>query len=401
MVRHVSIIFCVFFLFLTACVPDLDKDDDTKQLVEQDEQGEQKKEVEITPELETTKQEYRTVVEFEEGVARGHILYGVKNRLDIDELGTGLMRLSKAHFSPDKYVYQDGQYLDSGTIESWLEPQSEDNPAGMNPPRPDPKDYKDLSKKEKQKFFQTYFEKHPSYLSYIVEQNYLLQGKDDQLNLGGVSLAISMNKVFSYQIKDENDRQYDGQVDLDPKKVNHAAKEAAESIVQQVREIDHLREVPLMIALYQEQTVESLVPGHFFAKTVVDAGDDTIGDWEALEEQYFLFPSKEAKDTHRGDYDKFQQFKTQIEEYFPNFIGVVGKGFYKNNELQHLNIEIPIKFYSQTEVISFTQYVAGLVAKQNPFQEEIPLDVTISSAEGPEAVIVREANDEEPFVYIY
>jgi protein involved in sex pheromone biosynthesis len=305
------------------------------------------------------------------------------------------MRLSKSTFSPDRYIYQEGQYLTQDKIESWLEHKSKDNAEGLNPSLP--KNYDDMSVDQKI----AYLTDHPSYLSYVTEQDYLVQSGKNKLKLGGISIAVSMAKVYSFKVEDENGGQYRREVDLDPSVAKEKAKQYAESIVKRLRQIDGLQEVPIVIGLYQEETAESLVPGNYFAKTVVEAGDQSIGNWDKVNESHVLFPSSQASEKFKADSDRFDKFRKDIQHYFPNFVGVIGKGFYKQQELQHLTIDIPIKFYGETEVISFSQYVSGLLSdKNNPFPD-VPTAVYISSTQGPEALVVRKPDMDEPFVHVF
>ncbi|HET7579919.1 MAG TPA: CamS family sex pheromone protein [Bacillales bacterium] len=410
MYRRISIIAGLVLVVLAGCnPPGLSQKNETKKIVQKADHGKKEKKVQVTPKIKSTDQ-YRTVANFKPGATRGHILYGVDNRLDIDELQTGLMRLSKSTFSPDKYIYEDGQFLDQSTIESWLENKDMNkhqvqksngkmvtvpiNPDGLNPELP--KGYHDFSWQKKQAFL----EKNPSYLSYIVEQGYLVQS-DNKLKLGGVSLAISMANVYTTRIKDSDGKLHDVRVPLDTSVAKKKAKKYAQTVLKRLLSLNpSLKKVPIVIGLYQEESADSIVPGSYFAKTVVHPGDNSIGDWKPINESHVLFPSPNAKENHKADADRFAQFTNKIQKYFPNFIGVIGKGFYKNGELQHFTVEIPIKFYGETEVISFTQYVTGLVSS-GLLDKQVPLDVYISSSEGPEAIIVRKPDMDQPFVHIY
>lgn len=403
MYRQTTIlIVCAILLFLSGCVPGMEKEDhQKKQIVNDEEKGKQEKKVEITPKAQTSDEYYRTIAGFKEGPARGNITYGVDNRLDIDELETGLMRHSQADFSPDDYIFQEGQYLSSDNIEDWLQNKSKkekkhSNPEGLNPKLP--KNYQGRSWRKKKKFLKN----HPSYLNYVVEQNYLKEDKKDQLKLGGVSIALSMNKVFSYQIEDSKGLQHKVDVKLNHDDIVKAAQKDAGIILKRLRKNDDLKDVPVVIALYQEQQSDSIVPGHYFSKTMVKAGKTKIGKWHSLKESYAFFPSDGNKGDHKADADSFDKFKSDIEKYFPNFVGVVGKGFYKKDDLQKLSVNIPIKFYSKTEVISFAQYISGLVdEKRFPFPKEVPVEVNISSSKGQEALVVRNPDMDKPFVHIY
>ena len=61
----------------------------------------------------------------------------------------------------------------------------------------------------------------------------------------------------------------------------------------------------------------------------------------------YLFPSTDAQEAHRDDVTAFLNFKQDVEEYFPNFNGVIGRAFYIGDQLQDLNITIPIQFYGK------------------------------------------------------
>ena len=64
-----------------------------------------------------------------------------------------------------------------------------------------------------------------------------------------------------------------------------------------------------------------------------------------------------------------------------------------------LSIDIPIQFYGKTEAIGFTQFVTGKVMEH--FPDYIAVEVNVSSVNGPEALIVKKAEQKEPFVHIY
>ena len=112
----------------------------------------------------------------------------------------------------------------------------------------------------------------------------------------------------------------------------------------------------------------------------------------------FSLPRMQQND-HRDDVTAFLNFKQDVEEYFPNYNGVIGRAFYIGDQLQDLNITIPIQFYGKTEGIGFTQYVTGLVMEH--FPKYLSVSVSVTSVDGPEALIVRKANETEPFVHIY
>ena len=101
--------------------------------------------------------------------------------------------------------------------------------------------------------------------------------------------------------------------------------------------------------------------------TNINKNSSTINKWQELNEEFYLFPSTEAENKYRDDVNTFTNFKEDVEQYFPNFNGVIGRAFYMDDQLQSLNIDIPIQFYGNSEAIGFTQYVAGLIMERFPY----------------------------------
>ena len=78
---------------------------------------------------------------------------------------------------------------------------------------------------------------------------------------------------------------------------------------------------------------------------------------------------------------------------------LIGRAFYKNDQLIDLSIDIPIQLYGEAEVIGFTQWATSLV--MDHFPDYIKVEVNVTSVNGAEALIVKNAGDKEPFVHIY
>ncbi len=116
-----------------------------------------------------------------------------------------------------------------------------------------------------------------------------------------------------------------------------------------------------------------------------------------MDEQYVLFPSANNDERYRETDTAFRNFKQAIDDYFPSFVNVIGRGFYTNSTLNSLQIEIPIQFFGKSETIGFMQYLTGLITDYLP---NVQIEVSVTSINGPEALIVKEAG-EEPYVHIY
>ncbi|WP_141992750.1 CamS family sex pheromone protein [Bacillus sp. B4EP4a] len=387
--RKHSILGMILILLLAGCAPSFEE----KQEVVQD--SKDKKETAIIPKYKISEEYYQTILPFEPSKARGLVVSNLNTRYDIEEFENGLMRLAQTQFDPEDYLFQEGQMLDSSTISSWLNRKYTDSQLkekkmkasenlGLNPVDPGKGD---IDKRN---------EENPIYLAHILEHNYLVKTKDNSVSLGGVVIGLALNSVHYYQ-KEAFGATYENKIDS--KKLKQEGEKIAAEVLKRLRKNDKLKNVPITIALFEQNEKSSVVPGNFISYTNIDKNSDNIGKWTNLNEEYFLFPSASAEKKYRDDVNTFTNFKEDVEEYFPNFNGVIGRAFYMDDQLQSLNIDIPIQFYGNSEAIGFTQYVAGLVMER--FPNYIAVQVSITSVNGPEALIVREANQDEPTVHIY
>lgn len=384
--RKILVATCSLILLLSACTPSFDKKEEVVQ------ETENTKEKAIIPNYKISDSYYRTILPFKPGEARGLVVENVNTRFDINEFETGLMRMAQDSFPSDKYYFQEGQYIDGDTIRSWLKRKLTDEQLakedknfkniGLNPANPGKGTLEAQNKK------------NPIYLSHILEHNYLVK-KDDKVQLGGVVIGLSLNSVHEYV----QEKGYPREVKIEDKEIEKHGKEIAKEVLSRIRKIDGLENVPIVIALFKQEASNSITPGSFFAKANITGNDNRIDTWKQVDEEYFVFPSTEAMGNYREDALRFDAFKANIEKYFPNYTGVIGKGFYQDSHLQSLSIQIPMQFYGKAEAIGFTQYVTGLVMEQ--FPTYMAIEVYISSVRGPESIIVRDAGEEKPFVHIY
>lgn len=387
--RKHSIWGLLLVLLLAGCAPSFDDEQEVVQ------DSKDKEETAIIPKYKISDEYYQTILPFEPSKARGLVVSNLNTRFDIEEFENGLMRLAQTQFDPDDYYFQEGQVLDSSTISSWLnrkytksqlkeEELKESENVGLNPMDSGKGDIKKRS------------EENPIYLAHILEHDYLTKTKDNKVELNGIVIGLALNSVYYYQ-KEEYGATYEAKIDS--KKLKAEGEKIADEVLKRLRKMDKLKDVPITIALFEQNEKSSVVPGNFISYTNISENSNRIGKWNDLNEKYYLFPSTAAEKKYRDDVNSFTNFKEDVEEYFPNFNGVIGRAFYMDEQLQSLNIDIPIQFYGNSEAIGFTQYVAGLVMER--FPSYIAVQVSITSTNGAEALIVREANQDEPTVHIY
>jgi protein involved in sex pheromone biosynthesis len=362
------------FVLLAGCLPQQDTEEEILQNDPEDEQ-----ETSIVPGHQLDEENYPIIIPYEPSEARGVITNQVANRLDIDELEEGLMRHSKDLYDPEEYFFQEGQYLTTDMVFGLID--------DLNPVI---EDAEDLETDEEVEFH----EENPRYLSHILEQNFLQRVDGESVELAGISIGIAMKSVYRFQVDG-----IDHQEEIPESEMLAQGEQIAQEILDHIREIEGLENIPVMMAIYREAEQSSPIPGNFVVRTTVDSGDNSIGDWESLGEERILFPSDEGREKYFDDHEVVSSFGVEIAEYFPNYVGIIGEGFYIDEELQRLSIEIPIEFYGKAEVIGFTQYTYGLV--QEMFENYFELEIKVTSSHDVESIIYRPVNAESPTVHIF
>ncbi|MBY7142680.1 CamS family sex pheromone protein [Virgibacillus sp. NKC19-3] len=365
--KKLSVLLVGTLLLITSCAPNIGNDDE----ISQDEESEE--ETAIVPSSQLTDESYRMILPYEPSAARGVTVNQIANRVDIDEMEEGLMRHSMQAYDPEDHYFQEGQYITEDMVLQWIDE--------LNPDVDDDAD-KDVH------------EENPRYLSHILEQNYLVRGDEDSVHLDGISIGLALKSVYQFEADGAEHTE-----DIPMDEMMEQGEEMAQSILEEMRQIEGLENVPIMFGIYREEEQSSPVPGNFVAKTNVDGGDTTIGNWDSIDEETVLFPSEEGQEDYFDDHEIVTSFGNEIAEFFPNYTGIIGEGFYINEELQKLTIEIPLEFNAKAEVIGFTQYTNGLV--QDMFADYYDLEINITSSNQMESLIYREAGEESPTVHIY
>ncbi|PKR76692.1 hypothetical protein CEY16_12805 [Halalkalibacillus sediminis] len=386
--RKFTIIFILTGFALAGCAPDYEQEDEVIQ--ETDETMDEQRF--IVPNNNLSEDNYSTILPYQPSAARGVITNQVANRYDIDELEQGLIRQSKDYFDTEEYLFQEGQYISGDEALNWIESNTlsdEQLQEYLVEPNPDVT-MEALREGEEAGVWK------PRILSHILEQNYLVRAEESRVELAGVSIGIAVKSQFTYQTEIGGPTYYG---DIPEEYILEHGKEIADDILKKVRNKEALQEVPVVIALYKENERGAIKPGNFMQKTYVEPLDMTTNEWESVNEQYVLFPSNQAEEEYYEHAEMMQDFTNGVSDYFPNYIGVVGNGFYIDDELQELSINIPIEFQGKQEVVGFTQHIYGLI--QEHFPNYFDVEVTVESPTKQESVITKDAGDEEPFVHIY
>lgn len=347
----------------------------------------------VTQAIEARDSYYQMVIPFKPAAARGLAQRQVSSSLELEEVELGLMRHSTGAFKPENYAYQEGQLLTSEDVSRLLGRKGESG-EGFVPLNPA---YANGKAEVAEDQFVEANKKSPLYLASLVEQNYMTK-TDGGYQLGGVSFALILNREYVFQAPNFGPTYTEK---LDEKKVIAEGERMANELVAQLRKREDFKDLDINVALYMKASQGSPTPGNYVKSAFVGtAAKVTASDWKDVDETYYYFPSAKATTEVRDDAQKFSLFSDRIADVFPDFSGMIGKGFYQNGELSRIEIDIPIQFYSRAELVGFTQHVVGLLENRWEYNRNVPVRINVTSLGGEQEVtIVFEESMDSPKVY--
>ena len=131
----------------------------------------------------------------------------------------------------------------------------------------------------------------PIYLAHILEHDYLIKNDKGNVTLGGVTIGLALNSVYYYKKTSDGDT---FEQKIPQSEMVREGKKIAEEVVKRMRNMKGLKDVPITIALFEQESKSSVVPGNFITYSTVDKGSATLNSWEKVDEKYYLFPSTDA-----------------------------------------------------------------------------------------------------------
>ncbi|MBC3050014.1 CamS family sex pheromone protein [Staphylococcus capitis] len=344
---------------------------------------------------------YRTILPFKESQARGLLQDNMANGYNGEDFESGLLTLSKEVFPTNKYLYQDGQYLDKKTINAYLNPKytkkeidkmsekekkskKANENLGLNPSHNGETDEEKIA------------EQSPAYLSNILEQDFYGNNDSKAKNIKGMTIGLAMNSVYYYQ-KEKDGETYSKK--LDDKEIEKQGKQMASEMLSRLRENSDLKDIPIHFAIYKQSGQDSITPGEFIAGATADDGKTKINEWDTIKEKSALLPSSTAEDYNETLNNNFKQFNDNLQSYFSNFTQAVGKVKFVNKKPKQLTVDLPIDYYGQAETIGITQYVTEQAEKY--FDNIDEYEIRIKDGNTPRALISKSKDVKEPQVHIY
>lgn len=317
--------------------------------------------------------EYSTVVKdgrYLTSKARGVTATSTGNQFNVTSFQNGLINISKSQFRPSSYIFQEGQYLSSDTVQKWLDRYSNDQKDGLNP--------EDNGKTDDSR--------NPIYLQSIEEQDFVNQD-GNKLKLEGMTIGLSMNTVDTYT-REEYGPTFSQEIPFD--QMQSEGRKIAKKVLERVRKLkDVSDDIPIMIAIYANQPPDSLVGGTFYEYAVSSNGVK-LDKWQTIDSKNVVFPKLDDDQDSLGDDENtnFVNFKTEIQNFFPNLSSTTAQAHYENGYLQGMNVEVVTQFYASTEIRAFTTYIAEAAPKYLP--DNIPTRIIIKTSNNIQAILTSD-----------
>lgn len=306
---------------------------------------------------------YRSLIvdgHYEVSQSRG-VTLSLNSGYNLKNFEVGLMDLSKQVFPTSQYYFREGQIITTQTTTEWISRKSAENEEGLNPEGTG-----------------------PLYLAQILEQDYMIQ-TSDSYELGGISIGLAMNAFVS------NDSGQ--QVAIDDATLEAQAKQMANTILERLRQNSDLRNVPIVMGIFKQAAQDDLAGGSFIL-TATSVEGTAISNWNEVRQTVSALPRLSGDATEESM--TFDNFKNEVQNIFPNLAGVTGRVWYSDGVASRMVIHIHTQFYGESEIIALTQHVTDV---SNKFlSSRIPVEIRISSSNGTEAFLKRDASS-GVFVY--
>ncbi|MGY3725158.1 Protein involved in sex pheromone biosynthesis [Granulicatella balaenopterae] len=280
---------------------------------------------------------------------------------------TGLLAISKKVFPTDQYFFREGQVIESATVYEWINRYSEDNPDGLNPAtngETDPAKYE------------------PMYLAQVLEQDYMIQ-TENNYELGGISIGLAMNSVNPL-VTDAAGIPATIPDDV----LIQKGKEMANVILTRLRQNDGLKNVPIVFGIFKQEREDNIGGGVFLTEATSVEGTE-VKNWSKLNEKIVILPLIKGDPTEESS--SFENFKSQVQNFFPNLSGVTAKIHYTDDVPDKMVVTIMTQFYGESEIIAFAQHVTDVANKYLP--KKINVEVRIMSVNGVEAFLLQDVNE--------
>lgn len=320
------------------------------------------KKVEPTYQINYNDDYYNIYIPYKKGVSNNYLLTTNVVDFDINTIEKNLIQISSTEFDSKKYFYQEGQYLKEKDLIKLLDKEH------LNKT--------DINKIDGKKVT-------PTFIAGIFEKNFL----DKNGDLAGISLGIVLNPYQSY----DSNNNY---VEYDKDKLIDFASEASVKLIKYLRDEKELINVPILVALYVEQSPDKNVSGDYLYYGV---SKDYELELNNIDQKKYYMNNSNVKKNDKTNYDNFQKVKENIHNY-DSSIYVSGLGYYSGDKLMKLDITITKSYYTYGELMYISQLISENILK---YFSSVKVIVDIKAINDLQAYVAKEENETATDIFIY
>ncbi len=317
--KKISSVLLVALLLLTGCFQQQPLEDSTNEVITSYVEG-----------------EYNLIMPYELSGARywhGNAL----SKFDAIEVEKGLNQRSQEYFDPEEYIQSAGTLLDDEDVQMLQRRESSEYAYALNPP---------LGTFEVNEVISV----EDPYLVYdVVEVNYY--HPDDHDTLAGIALTILMNSDVT---SDSGST-----IELTKERLYTFGSYAGRKLESYIRQLDGVSaDCPIYITLYASALENSSVPGTYIGDAYFVGRS---GQFETIDEEWVLFPTAEAEMMDATMYSQFLAIKSEVSDFLPENVDIIGLGRYEDKLLQELKIDINAQAKTYNELNALAQLVSNLL----------------------------------------
>lgn len=282
---------------------------------------------------------------------------GTSNSVDVYEFERGLTEASKEHFSPKDYYFQKATFLRYNTVRNWLQRKLTDAEVtekklkeptfvdtGLNPSSDEVVTAEDGT---------TFV---PYYLSYIYGQNYV-QSEGSGVKVKGISIALALNSSQKYISKDGSEKIHT----FSRETLSKFAKDAATKIVNNIRQQESFRTVPIVLSVYQTNSATNFVSGGHFLHGYAKASEGLSNFQEIDQKTVFVVNRNTVDQSIREIDDTFAsnilQFHQSIPATFSSVSSVNSVARISDKKITKMRMTVDVTSGSYMEVQAVKQFI--------------------------------------------
>lgn len=316
--------------------------------------------------------------------------------VDAIEIGKRLQDISKEYFAPEKYYVSEGSIINEERYNSLLARRSDKNPYGLNAEKGKSPFTEKIRDPKKNEVVSEVVIPDPAFVHDIIEMNfYKDKGRE---TISGISLAVVFDR---YQVVDPETGLM--QRISDESLLTIASDVIGVQLEAYLRNIEEVADVPIMIAFYVQDSTDDVLegnylPGHYIAHGYFEKGSTNI-QLKQTNEKWMMLNSSEASTELPQVHTNFASLRRKIETFSGDEnIGVVGKGFVQEGQIQEIHIDVNTGSKTQLELYGITQFISSQVSTLD--EHKVPVIVNIKLFKNTRAVIKYTAGSEPITTFI-